>query len=211
MVQRSIRAAIERALPCNAQRPDSSMRRHNRAPSRYTCAIEADNSMAVLNILKFPDPRLRTRAAPVAVVDAAIDKLVGDLFETMYQAPGIGLAASQVNVHKRVIVIDVSKTQDDPLVLINPQLALSGEMVETDEGCLSVPGFYEPVTRRAHVRVEALDRQGKSFSMEADGLLAVCIQHECDHLEGKLFVDYLSNLKRTRIQKRVLKPQRNGA
>ena len=167
--------------------------------------------MAVLNILKFPDPRLRTQAQPVAVVDAAIDKLVRDLLETMYQAPGIGLAASQVNVHKRVIVIDVSKAQDAPLVLINPELALSGELVETDEGCLSVPGFYEPVTRREHTRVEALDRQGRPFSMEADGLLSVCIQHECDHLEGKLFVDYLSSLKRARIQKRLLKSQRNGA
>ena len=167
--------------------------------------------MAVLNILKFPDPRLRTQAQPVAVVDAAIDKLVGDLLETMYRAPGIGLAASQVNVHKRVIVIDVSKAQDAPLVLINPELALSGELVETDEGCLSVPGFYEPVTRREHTRVEALDRQGRPFSMEADGLLSVCIQHECDHLEGKLFVDYLSSLKRARIQKRLLKSQRNGA
>lgn len=167
--------------------------------------------MAVLNILKFPDSRLRTRAAPVAVVDAAIDKLVGDLLETMYQAPGIGLAASQVNVHKRVIVIDVSSTRDEPLVLINPELTLSGELVETDEGCLSVPGFYEPVTRRAHTRVEALDRQGRPFSMEADGLLSVCIQHECDHLQGRLFVDYLSSLKRARIQKRLSKSQRNGA
>ena len=167
--------------------------------------------MAVLNILKFPDPRLRTRAQPVAVVDATIDKLVRDLLETMYRAPGIGLAASQVNVHKRVIVIDVSKAQDAPLVLINPELALSGELVETDEGCLSVPGFYEPVMRREHTRVEALDRQGRPFSMEADGLLSVCIQHECDHLEGKLFVDYLSSLKRARIQKRLLKSQRNGA
>ena len=167
--------------------------------------------MAVLNILKFPDPRLRTQAQPVAVVDASIDKLVRDLLETMYQAPGIGLAASQVNVHKRVIVIDVSKAQDAPLVLINPELALSGELVETDEGCLSVPGFYEPVTRREHTRVEALDRQGRPFSMKADGLLSVCIQHECDHLEGKLFVDYLSSLKRARIQKRLLKSQRNGA
>lgn len=167
--------------------------------------------MAVLNILKFPDPRLRTQAQPVAVVDAAIDKLVRDLLETMYRAPGIGLAASQVNVHKRVIVIDVSKAQDAPLVLINPELALSGELVETDEGCLSVPGFYEPVMRRERTRVEALDRQGRPFSMEADGLLSVCIQHECDHLEGKLFVDYLSSLKRARIQKRLLKSQRNGA
>ena len=167
--------------------------------------------MAILNILRFPDPRLRTKAEPVAVVDAVIDRLVGDLLETLYDAPGIGLAASQVNVHKRVIVIDLSETKDDPLVLINPQLELSGELVETAEGCLSVPGFYEPVTRRAHTRVQALDRQGKRFSMEADGLLSVCIQHECDHLDGKLFVDYLSSLKRTRIQKKLLKSQRADA
>lgn len=170
-----------------------------------------DPIMAVLNILRFPDPRLRTKAEPVAAVDAAIDRLVGDLLETLYDAPGIGLAASQVNIHKRVIVIDLSETKDDPLVLINPQLELSGELVETAEGCLSVPGFYEPVTRREHTRVEALDRQGKPFSMEADGLLSVCIQHECDHLEGKLFVDYLSSLKRTRIQKKLLKSQRADA
>lgn len=167
--------------------------------------------MAILEILRFPDPRLRTKAEPVAVVDAAIDRLVGDMLETMYQAPGIGLAATQVNVHKRVIVIDISQARDDPLVLINPKLKLSGELVETQEGCLSVPGFYEPVTRRQHTQVQALDRQGKPFAMDVDGQLSVCIQHECDHLQGKLFVDYLSNLKRSRIQKKLLKGERAAA
>lgn len=164
--------------------------------------------MAILNVLKFPDPRLRTKAAPVAVVDAAIDRLVGDMLETMYQAPGIGLAATQVNVHKRVIVIDVSEAGDSPLVLINPELRVSGELVETQEGCLSVPGFYEPVTRREHTQVRALDRQGNPLAMDVDGLLSVCVQHECDHLQGKLFVDHLSSLKRARIQKKLLKAQR---
>ncbi len=167
--------------------------------------------MTILNVISFPDPRLRTKAAPVAAVDAAIDQLVGDMLETLYQAPGIGLAATQVNVHKRVIVIDISKDGDDPLVLINPQLEVSGELLETQEGCLSVPGFYEPVTRREHTHVQALDRQGKPFAMDVDGLLSVCIQHECDHLQGKLFVDYLSSLKRSRIQKKLLKSRRAAA
>ncbi len=159
--------------------------------------------MALLNVLEYPDPRLRTRAKPVRVVDDAIRTLIDDMLETMYAAPGIGLAASQVNVHQRVIVVDVSDTRDAPHVFINPRLELSGDVLETREGCLSVPGIYEPVSRREQVRVGALDRNGKALTLEASGILAVCIQHECDHLEGRLFVDYLSNLKRTRIRKKL--------
>ena len=167
--------------------------------------------MAKLNILKFPDPRLRTKAQPVAVVDESIKTLVRDMFETLYKAPGIGLAATQVNVHKRVVVIDVSADQSEPRVFINPELEVSGPLVETEEGCLSVPGYYEPVARRQKAEVAAVDAQGQPFRLDAEGLLAVCIQHECDHLDGKLFVDYLSNLKRTRIQKKLLKSQRSGS
>lgn len=165
--------------------------------------------MGLLNILTFPDPRLRAKAKPVAEVDGTIRALVDDMLETMYDAPGIGLAANQINVAQRVIVIDTSEAHDEPHVFINPRIEVSGPRVQTDEGCLSVPGFYEPVTRRERVRVEALDRQGKPFSLKAEGLLSICIQHECDHLEGKLFVDYLSNLKRTRIRKKLSKSQRN--
>ncbi len=165
--------------------------------------------MALLNILEFPDPRLRTEAEPVAVFDDALSQLIDDMFETMYEAPGIGLAATQVDVHKRVIVIDVSEDRDQPLVFINPQVeVLDQELGEYDEGCLSVPGFYETVQRPQHVRVTAQDRKGGSFTMEPEGLLAVCIQHEIDHLDGKLFVDYLSSLKRTRIRKKLEKQHR---
>lgn len=164
--------------------------------------------MATLEILEYPDPRLRTRAQPVTRVDATVRQLVDDMLETMYQAPGIGLAASQVNVHKEVIVIDVSENRDTPHVLINPRLTLLGEKIETEEGCLSVPGFYEPVIRYERVAVQALDRDGNRYETEADGMLAVCIQHEFDHLQGKLFVDYLSNLKRGRIRKKLEKQQR---
>ncbi len=167
--------------------------------------------MAILPILEFPDPRLRTRAKPVQKVDGRIGKLVDDMLETMYEAPGIGLAATQVNVHERVIVVDVSESKDTPHVFINPSLSLSGDIIEAEEGCLSVPGFYEPVTRREFVRVDALDAEGKAFSLEAEGLLSICIQHECDHLEGKLFVDYLSGLKRTRIKKKLVKLQKQSA
>ena len=159
--------------------------------------------MALLNILEYPDPRLRIRAEPVAAVDDGIRKLIDDMLETMYAAPGIGLAASQVNVHRRVIVIDISEARDTPYVFINPELELSGDVLETREGCLSVPDIYEPVRRREHVAVRALDRNGEAFTLEASDLLAVCIQHECDHLEGRLFVDYLSNLKRSRIRKKL--------
>jgi len=167
--------------------------------------------MALLEILEFPDPRLRTRAAPVDVVDAALTRLTEDMLETMYDANGIGLAATQVDVHKRVIVIDVSDTRDEALVLVNPELELSGEVVGSPEGCLSVPEFYEEVERREFVKVCALDAHGEPFELDAEGLLAICIQHECDHLEGKLFVDYLSALKRTRIRKKLEKRQRQSA
>lgn len=164
--------------------------------------------MAILDILEYPDPRLRTKAKPVAQVDDVIRTLIRDLLETMYEAPGIGLAASQVNVHRRIIVVDVSENRDEPHAFINPELTLLGEAVETEEGCLSVPGFYEPVSRSQGIRVKALDRDGKPLEAEYEGMLAVCIQHECDHLEGKLFVDYLSRLKRTRIRRKLEKQQR---
>lgn len=165
--------------------------------------------MALLNILEFPDPRLRTVAEPVTEFDGALSQLIDDMFETMYEAPGIGLAATQVDVHKQVIVIDVSEGRDQPLVFINPEVeVLDQELDEYDEGCLSVPGFYETVQRPQHVRVTAQDRDGTRFTMEPEGLLAVCIQHEMDHLDGKLFVDYLSSLKRTRIRKKLEKQHR---
>jgi peptide deformylase len=164
--------------------------------------------MALLTILEFPDPRLRTRAQPVDQVDAALRKLVDDMFETMYAAPGIGLAATQVNVHKRLLVIDVSESRKEPLVFINPEILDRQGVEETEEGCLSVPGVYDKVKRADRIRVRALDRDGQPFEMDADGLLAVCIQHEIDHLDGKLFVDYLSELKRTRIRKKLEKERK---
>ena len=165
--------------------------------------------MAILNILEFPDPRLRKIASPVTVVDRAIKKLVDDMFDTMYDAPGVGLAAVQVNVHKQVIVIDVSEEKNQPLVFINPQISvLDSELKEHDEGCLSVPGFYETVTRPEHILVKALNREGEAFEINPCGLLAVCIQHEVDHLHGKLFVDYLSSIKRLRIRKKLEKQHR---
>ncbi|PZW45490.1 peptide deformylase [Pseudomonas sp. URMO17WK12:I2] len=168
--------------------------------------------MAILNILEFPDPRLRTIAKPVDVVDDALRQLIDDMFETMYDAPGIGLAATQVNVHKRVVVMDLSEDKSEPLVFINPQFeSLTEEMDQYQEGCLSVPGFYENVDRPQKVKINALDRDGQPFEMIAEGLLAVCIQHECDHLNGKLFVDYLSTLKRDRIKKKLEKQHRQQA
>jgi peptide deformylase len=164
--------------------------------------------MAHLTILEFPDPRLRTRAQPVEQVDAGLRKLIDDMFETMYAAPGIGLAATQVNVHKRLLVIDMSESRKEPLVFINPEILDRQGVEETEEGCLSVPGVYDKVTRADRIRVRALDRDGKQFEMEADGLLAVCIQHEIDHLDGKLFVDYLSELKRTRIRRKLEKERK---
>ncbi len=161
--------------------------------------------MTMLNILHFPDPRLRTRAAPVEQVDDAVRKLIDDMFETMYDAPGIGLAATQVDVHQRIIVIDVSEEKNQPLVLINPELLAKEGLEQMDEGCLSVPGIYETVERAEAIKVRALDRDGKAFELETDGLLAVCIQHEMDHLEGTLFVDHLSRLKQSRIKKKLEK------
>lgn len=165
--------------------------------------------MTILTILEFPDPRLRTIAQPVDQVDDELRTLIDDMFETMYEAPGIGLAATQVNVHKRVVVMDLSEDKSEPLVFINPELeVLCDETDKYQEGCLSVPGFYEDVDRPLKVKVNALDREGKPFELIAEGLLAVCIQHECDHLNGKLFVDYLSNLKRDRIKKKLEKQHR---
>ena len=168
--------------------------------------------MAVLEILEFPDPRLRTEAKPVTQVTNATRALIDDMFETMYEAPGIGLAATQVNVHKRILVIDVSEERDQPHVFINPRITiLDPELGEYDEGCLSVPGFYETINRPQKVEVTALDRNGEPFTKELSGLLAICLQHEIDHLDGKLFVDYLSPLKRQRIRKKLEKSQRNRA
>ncbi|HHJ39378.1 MAG: peptide deformylase [Methylothermaceae bacteria B42] len=164
--------------------------------------------MALLEILEFPDERLRKKALPVAKVDRAIQQLVDDMFETMYEAPGVGLAATQVNVPKRIIVIDVSEDKDRPLCLINPEILEKEGKEESEEGCLSVPGIFEKVQRAEKVKIKALDQQGEPLEMEAGGLLAVCIQHEIDHLDGKLFVDYLSPLKRQRIKKKLLKSQR---
>ena len=167
--------------------------------------------MALLPILEFPDPRLRTRAQPVEHVDAALRKLIDDMFETMYAAPGIGLAATQVNVHKRVLVLDVSEKRKERVTLINPEILSREGIEETEEGCLSVPGIYDKVTRADRIRVRALDRDGKTIEFDAEGLLAVCIQHEIDHLDGKLFVDYLSELKRTRIRKKLEKERKDRA
>ena len=164
--------------------------------------------MAKLTILEFPDPRLRTRASPVESVDDGLRSLIDDLFETMYEAPGIGLAATQVNVHKRVLVADISADKSEPFALINPVILEKDGVTATEEGCLSVPGYYEEVERAEHIRVKYTDRNGDDVEMEAEGLLAVCIQHEMDHLEGKLFVDYLSEAKRSRIRKKLVKEQR---
>jgi peptide deformylase len=167
--------------------------------------------MALLEILHFPDPRLRNLARPVTEVDDAVRQLVDDMFETMYAAPGIGLAATQVNVAKRIVVIDISEDKTQPLCLINPEIIEKHGVEEMEEGCLSVPGVYDVVQRAERIRVRALDREGQVFETETDGLLAVCIQHEIDHLDGKLFVDYLSQLKRTRIRKKLEKEQRQSA
>ncbi len=166
--------------------------------------------MAILDILHFPDARLRNVAQPVTEVDDSVRKLIDDMFETMYDAPGIGLAAIQVNDPRRVIVVDTSEERNAPLALVNPQIVEKQGEEEMDEGCLSVPGVYETVQRAEKVRVRALDRDGKQFEMDVDGLLAVCIQHEIDHLDGKLFVDYLSNLKRQRIRKKLEKEARQS-
>jgi peptide deformylase len=166
--------------------------------------------MAILDILHFPDARLRNVAKPVAQVDDNVRQLIDDMFETMYQAPGIGLAAIQVDEPRRVIVIDISEDRSQALALVNPEILARDGEEQMDEGCLSVPGVYETVQRAERVRVRALDREGNAFEMDADGLLAVCIQHEIDHLDGKLFVDYLSSLKRQRIRKKLEKESRQS-
>ncbi len=165
--------------------------------------------MAILNILEFPDPKLRTRAAPVGRVDDKLRQLIDDMFETMYQAPGIGLAATQIDVHRRLLVADVSADKNDPHILINPAMLAKDGVAVTEEGCLSVPGVYEEVERAEHIRVRFLNRDGEEQIRDFEGLLAVCVQHEMDHLEGKLFVDYLSEAKRQRIRKRLEKDRKD--
>ncbi len=167
--------------------------------------------MAILNVLEFPDPRLRTRAALVDSVDDDLRQLIDDMFATMYAAPGIGLAATQVDVHRRLLVADVSSDKSVPYALVNPEIVEQEGRIITEEGCLSVPGIYAEVPRAERIRVEFVDRQGEAQSAEMDGLLAVCVQHEIDHLEGRLFVDYLSEAKRQRIRKRLLKERRHQA
>jgi peptide deformylase len=164
--------------------------------------------MAILTILHFPDPRLRNKAEPVAIIDESVEQLVNDMLETMYAAPGIGLAAIQVNIPKRVIVVDVSEERNEPVCVVNPEIRGHRGTVETEEGCLSVPGIYESVRRSEWIEISGQSPSGDAFTLEADGLLAVCIQHEVDHLDGKLFVDYLSELKRQRIRKKSEKRQR---
>jgi peptide deformylase len=164
--------------------------------------------MAVLPILEFPDPRLRKKAAPVAQVDDALHALIDDLFETMYSAPGIGLAATQVDIHQRLLVADVSVEKNAPHVLINPEILAKDGFAVTEEGCLSVPGYYDEVERANHIKVRFIDRDGNPREADFEGLLAVCVQHEIDHLNGKLFVDYLSEAKRQRIRKRLEKERR---
>jgi len=165
--------------------------------------------MALLDILEFPDPRLRTKAAPVTRFDTTLHQLIDDMFETMYHAPGVGLAATQIDQHIQLIVIDASEEKDQPLVFINPAITVLDECQhDYEEGCLSVPGFFENVTRPEHIEVTAQDRHGELFTLQPDGLLAVCIQHEMDHLNGKLFVDYLSAIKRNRIRGKLQKSAR---
>ena len=167
--------------------------------------------MAKLTILEFPDPRLRTKAAPVTDFDAALAKLAADMLETMYEAPGIGLAATQVNVHRQLLVLDVTEEKNQPMVLVNPRILESEGSQTYQEGCLSVPGIFADVDRADRITVESLDRHGNVQNFEAEGLLAVCIQHEMDHLIGKLFVDYLSPLKRELVRKKLEKQRRNAA
>ncbi|MEM6514019.1 MAG: peptide deformylase [Pseudomonadota bacterium] len=167
--------------------------------------------MAKLTILEFPDPRLRKKAVPVEQIDDALRSTIDDMFETMYAAPGIGLAATQVDIHKRFLVADVSREQDEPRVFINPVIVEKDGVTASDEGCLSVPGYYEEVKRAEVIRLKYLDRDGEPHEEELDGLLAICVQHEIDHLDGKLFVDYISEAKRTRIRKRLEKDRRHQA
>ena len=168
--------------------------------------------MPILQILEFPDPKLRKKAEPVTVFDEKLEVLIADMLETMYEAEGIGLAATQVDVHKRLLLIDISENRDSPQVFINPEIEiLEGELSEYDEGCLSVPGFYETVSRPRLVKITAQDSRGEKFEKVAEGILATCIQHEIDHLDGKLFVDYLSILKRQRIRSKLEKDHKKSA
>ena len=167
--------------------------------------------MSRLHILRYPDARLHTIAAPVEQVNESIRTLVADMAETMYAAPGVGLAATQVDVHRQVIVIDASDTRDNLLTLINPEILVATGVADCEEGCLSVPGIYEKIARAEHIAVRALRLDGQTFTMEAEGLLAVCIQHEMDHLKGRVFVEYLSRLKQTRIRAKMQKQQRQSA
>ncbi|MEN8215654.1 MAG: peptide deformylase [Pseudomonadota bacterium] len=167
--------------------------------------------MALLKVLHFPDTKLRTKAKPVKQVDDSIRKIVADMFETVYDAPGIGLAATQVNIHKQIIVIDISEERNQPLCLINPNILSSEGTQSMQEGCLSVPDIFETIKRAERITVQALNQEGESFTLTTDGLLSTCIQHEMDHLKGKLFVDYLSSLKRQRIRKKLLKQERQRA
>ena len=168
--------------------------------------------MAILQILEFPDPRLRKIAVPVSVFDAILEVLIADMHETMYEAQGIGLAATQINVHKRLMILDVSENKDSPQVFINPSFeVIDEELFDYDEGCLSVPGFYETVSRPQAIHVRAQDFQGQEFELTAEGILSICVQHEIDHLNGKLFVDYLSTLKRQRIRAKLEKDHKKTA
>ena len=167
--------------------------------------------MSLLNILEYPDPRLRKIASEVDAFGPELQQFCDDLLATMYEAPGIGLAATQVDVHQRIIAVDVSENRNEPHIFVNPKLTLHGDLIDGEEGCLSVPGVYEPVQRAERITVNARNPLGAEFTLEAEGLLAVCIQHECDHLVGKLFVDYLSNLKRNRIRKKLQKQQKQRA
>jgi len=164
-----------------------------------------ESLVGILSVLEFPDPRLRTVAKTVEIVDEKIKTIVNDMYETMYEAHGVGLAATQVNIHQQIITIDVSEDKSEPLCFINPEVISEIGTEESDEGCLSVPGIFEPIQRAERIKVKALNQQGVVFEMEAEGLLAICIQHEIDHLKGKLFVDYLSSLKRNRIKKKMAK------
>ncbi len=167
--------------------------------------------MAIRDILSYPDPRLRTVAKPVNTVDDVIRGLVDDMFDTMYEAPGIGLAATQIDVHQRVVVMDLTEDRSEPQVFINPEILDSGGSCKGQEGCLSIPGYYDDVPRAEWVHVRAVDQHGRTFELETDGLLAVCIQHEIDHLDGKLFIDYLSELKRKRVRKKLEKQARHAS
>ncbi|MGB6449320.1 MAG: peptide deformylase [Steroidobacteraceae bacterium] len=167
--------------------------------------------MALLTILEYPDPRLREKALPVTQFDEALGRLIDDMLQTMYAAPGIGLAATQVNIHRQVLVMDVSQERNEPLVFVNPQILTREGAATTEEGCLSVPGIFDEVERAAKVRVRARDRSGEPFERDLDGSLAVCLQHEMDHLDGRLFVDYLSDLKRERIRKKLDKERKEKA